>query len=313
MRLSPADEALIADMKQRQFHIKKRQRATDAILYQERRFRAMLLLVVGVVVASVAAGIFWAALRTVPHRSGWWLPLLVFVVLGAILGVQLGQSLLRTRWGRRLLAQHERRLRQRYSGDLHAGRRWLQFYFRGEDIAPYVPQILYFVEEERRLDSVQAALALAKANQRHDTLFAQRALEAFNDVAGQATVVVVSSSDHAGFPSSRIMRFVTSDRPGVWYVTSAPEGLKVEQFDGGRIALVTTPTGTGATISSNRVRIRRAQLPFPDVADLYRTQVPGYVDGMTEDEQRREVVFEVTLQSAKVDTWFDHEVVEFRR
>ncbi len=75
---------------------------------------------------------------------------------------------------------------------------------------------------------------------------------------------------------------------------------------------MTPPTESGATIGSNRVRIRRAPMPFPEVADLYRAQVPGYVDRLTEDEQQRELVYELTLQSAKVDTWLDHEVVEFR-
>jgi len=29
-------------------------------------------------------------------------------------------------------------------------------------------------------------------------------------------------------------------------------------------------------------------------------------------QQQREVVYELTLQSAKIDTWLEHEVVEFR-
>ena len=75
---------------------------------------------------------------------------------------------------------------------------------------------------------------------------------------------------------------------------------------------MTPPTEAGATIGSNRVQIRRAALPFPQVADLYRAQVPGYVDRLTEEEQQRELVYELTLQSARVDTWLEREVVEFR-
>jgi hypothetical protein len=107
------------------------------------------------------------------------------------------------------------------------------------------------------------------------------------------------------------MRFVKSDRPGVWYVTTAPTGLKVHEFDRGLVAMLTAPTASGATISSNRVRIQRAPVAFPAVADLYRSQVPGYVDGMTEDEQDRELVYELAMQSAKVDDWLEHEVVGF--
>ena len=43
MPLSPADERLIADMKQREFHLKARQRAADAILYRVRRYRAVFV------------------------------------------------------------------------------------------------------------------------------------------------------------------------------------------------------------------------------------------------------------------------------
>ena len=64
-------------------------------------------------------------------------------------------------------------------------------------------------------------------------MFAERALDRFNSVAAQTNLVVVSSTDEAGRPSSRMMRFVKSDRPGVWYVTTAPEGPKVREFDHG--------------------------------------------------------------------------------
>ena len=74
---------------------------------------------------------------------------------------------------------------------------------------------------------------------------------------------------------------------------------------------MTPPTESGATISSNRVQIRRAGSSVSRVVELYRAQVPGYTDGMTEDEQQRELVYELTLQSARVDTWLEHDVVTF--
>ena len=88
--------------------------------------------------------------------------MLVVAVDGVVLGVPCGQGLLRTKAGQRLLAKKESRLRDKYSEDLHAGRRWLPFYYQGEDISAYVPQILYFIEGEQRFDSVDAALAFAK-------------------------------------------------------------------------------------------------------------------------------------------------------
>ncbi|MDF1604128.1 hypothetical protein [Nocardioides sp. YIM 152315] len=311
MPLSPADHELVADMKQRALHLKSRQRAADRILYELRRFRVILLALAAVVVAAAVTGFATLVQSTLPDRPGSWRQALVVAVIGAWLGVHLGQSLLRTDRGRRLLDGKEGRLRQKYSGDLHSGRRWLQFYYQGEDISAYVPQVLYFIEGERRFDSVDAALAFAKDSRRESHAFAARALETFNEVAARTNTLVVASTDETGRPSSRIMRFVRSERPGVWFVTAAPDGPKVHEFDLGRIALVTQPTESGATISSNRVRIERAGVPFGAVAGLYRAQVPGYADGMTETEQQRELVYELTLQSARVETWLDHEVVEF--
>jgi len=227
--------------------------------------------------------------------------------------VLFGQLLWETRHGRRLLANEEKRLRRRYSGDLHAGRRWLPFYYRGEEISAYVPQILYFIESEQRCDSVDAALALARENGRDSATFAARALERFVAVAVETNLVILSSTDETGRPSSRVMRFVKTDRPGVWYVTMAPEGPKVHELDLGRVALVTPPTDSGATISSNRIQIERADVTFAAIAELYRDQVPGYADGMTEEQQARELVYRLVLHSARVDTWLDNEVVEFVR
>ena len=160
MPLSPADQALIADMKQRELHLKSRQRATDAILYEVRRYRTVCVALVGVVGAAAGAGIFLVVNSTLPDRPGWWRLMLVNIVLGAILGVQLGQSLLRTPWGRRLLAKKEGRLRAEYTSELHAGRRWQSFYYQDEDISAYVPQILYFIEGEQRFDSVRRCARL---------------------------------------------------------------------------------------------------------------------------------------------------------
>ena len=256
-------------------------------------------------------GLHLAVDSAVVDRPGWWRPLAVDLLLGVVVGVQLGRSLLRSAWGRRRLARYEAALRGRHASELHAGRRWQSFYYQDEDIAPYVPQILYFIEAEQRFDSVQEALAFAKENRSDSATFAWRPLEIFTEVAAGTNVVVVSSVDESGTPASRIMRFVRSQRPDVWYVTTAPEGNKVDAFDRRRIAVLTAPTEAGETISSNRVRIRRAPLGLPDVADLYRAQVPGYLDRLTEDEQQRELVYELTLQSARVDTWLEREIVDF--
>lgn len=309
MALSTKDQALIADMKQRELHVKKRQRAANAIAYEARRHRGVLLTSAGVVGAIVMAAICLAVERPGEPWSAGWRAMVLGAVVGAALGALVGQGALRSAPGRRLLAAHDTKLLWKYSGDLHAGRRWQEFSYRGEDISAYVPQILYFIESEHRFDSVDAALTFVKKHSSPPELGA-RALEMFNRVAAQTNALVVSSVDETGRPCGRIVRFVRTDRPGVWYVTTAPDAPAVREFDRSAIAVL-TPTQTGSTICSSRVRVRRSDRSFTEVADLYRAQVPGYVDGMTEDEQQRELVWELTLQSATVDTWLEHESVVF--
>lgn len=299
MGLSVQDQQLVANMKERELHIKKRQRAANMIVHETRQYQRMLIAAVALAGACVAAGVYLSNTRS-EHGllHDWHLPVLV-AVAGAVIGVMIGQGLLRTRPGRRLIARKQARLHRKYSGDLHAGRRWMQFFFQGEDISCYVGQILYVLESERRFDSVREALAFVKKGHHANTLAQARALRHFNAVAAQTDLVVVSSVAADGIPSSRLMRFVTTDRPGVWYVTSAPETPKIPELEQGTVALLTVPTEDGATISINRVRIRRSGKAFMDVAGLYQAQVPGYLDGMTEEEQHLEVVYELTLQSAR--------------
>jgi hypothetical protein len=308
---TPEDAELLDSMRQRELHVKRRQRTADLILFQVRRYRASLVVLASVTCALLVTIIFQAVVSAATNRKGWWLPTLVVVALGLALGENLGHRLLRTRRGRALLARREGRLRRKHSGELHAGRRWLPFYYRGEDISPFVAQILYLVESEHRFDSVQEALDFARANRPARAAFDERTARRFDAVAAETKRVVVSSADESGEPSSRLMRFVTSERPGVWYVTTAPDSPKVHELDLGRIAILTAPTESGATISSNQVTVRRAPLGFRDVVDLYRAQVPGYIDGMTEEEQDRELVYEVSLRSARLETWLERDVLDF--
>lgn len=312
MALSAEDQQLVASMREREFNIKKRQRAANAISHESRQFRMALVVLTGLAVACVAAGVS-IGIASIHHD--WvreWRPEVLLALAGAIVGSLLGQALLHTRLGRRLLASEDLRLNQKYSGDLHAGRRWMQFYYRDEDISCYVAQILYVLESEHRFDSVQAALDFVKRHHHENTQAQAHALRQFNAVAAQTNLIVLSSVNAHGQPSSRVMRFVKTDRPGAWYVTSAPDTPKVHEFDDGKVALITVPTPDGATISSNHVRIRRADKKFADVADLYRAQAPGYLDGMTEEDQRLELVYEITLQSAKVDSWVAHDLVSLQ-
>lgn len=311
MPLDPAQAELVEAMKYRELQIKRKQRATDAVLYRERRFRTVLVLSVGLVAAAVTALVIFDFLRRTLDRVGWPPLAIAVVVLSIVVGVQLGRQLLGTRVGAKVMGSRERQLRKRYAEELNTGRRWTQFYYKGEDIAPYVPQILYFLESDPRFSTIDEALAFAKETRRVDGLLAVQAAKQFAKVAESTNLLVISSVGEDGTPSSRLMQFARSGRPGVWYIATTPDRPKVREFDEGRVALVTLPTPAGGTINSNRVGIARAPFTLDKVADLFEQQIPGYLDGVTEDEQRRELVYELTLQSARVDTWLDLEEVVF--
>lgn len=313
MALSAEDQKVLASMRQRELNVKKRLRASNKVIYQLRWLRRVMIAVPTVVGAVVAAGIFLLDERG--HHHPWtelWRPVLLVAVAGAVIGALLGQALLNSRFGQRRLRVLEWHLDHRHGGDLHAGRRWMQFFYKDEDISSYVQQILYVIDSEHRFDSVDAALQFVKENHRRNVLAQAHGLRQFNAVAERTNAIVLSSVNAHGQPSNRVMRFVKTDQPGVWYVTSAPDTPKVPELNAGKVALITVPTEDGATITSNRVRVRRTGNTMTDIADLYRVQVPRYMDGMTEEDQRLEVVYELTILSAKVDSWIYHDLVFLR-
>lgn len=311
MTAPPTDEKLLAAMRQREFHLKSRQRAADAIRYEVRRYRAALVAALAVLLALVAVMLLLLVAGGLPGTAQWWRATALVAALGAVAGALGGLALVGTGAGKRHLAAREARSRARHSTDLHAGRRWLQFYLDGEEISPYIPQILYFYGSTPQLGSVAATLAFVKAGHRQNDAFADRAIARFEEVAGQTNLLALSTTDASGHPSARIMNFVRADEPGVWFVTTAPEAPKTAELDRGAVALVTLPTPEGATISSNRVGVRRLGAALTRVADLYRDQSPGYLDELSAEEQAAELVYELRLQSARIDSWADHDLVVF--
>jgi hypothetical protein len=311
MPLSPEEQALLENMRQRELHLKRKQRAADVVLFKERRFRASLLTASGIFMAVAAAFLIFVTLKRTLERVGWEPLALVVIALCVLLGVQVARGLLRTPPGKHLVALRERQLRERYADELNSGQRWTQFYYDGEDIAPYASQVLYLLESDQRFDSVAQAIAFAKESRRANPHFAERARKRFELVAADTNLLVLSTVDANGRPASRLMRFVKTANPGVWYISTTPFGSKITEFDGSGIAIVTVPTSRGSAITTNRVAIRRASVSFADVAELFESQIPGYYEGMTDVELDRELVYELTLITARVDTWLDHEVVEF--
>jgi hypothetical protein len=312
MALSAEDQLVVQDMRQREFTQKKRRRAASAMFHERRRYRATLVTVVTVVVA-VGGSLAYAG-ATSHLRDAWpalWQHLWPALIVGAVIGWLAAALWLTSPAGRRLLARKDQRLNQKYSGELHAGRRWQQFFYRGEEISALIPRVLYLLESRDEYDSLDAVLATVRETRYENPRFRARGLEIFNSLASATDLILLSTCDASGRPSSRFMRFVTTERPGVWYVTSAPEAPKVAEFDRGVAALITVPDADGATISSNRVRLRRSEKSFPEVAELYRTQVPRYLNGMTEEDQAWEVVYEVIIESARVSSWEYNEPVVF--
>ncbi len=308
MPLTRRDQRVVDAMRQREHHLERRQRATARVQAELARFEQVLTFSVTTGVAVIVAGLLLGAVGTTSPVRPWVLAA-ASIVFAVTLGLVVAHALLKGRWGRARVTGRQNRLRRKYSGDLHSGRRWLQFHYRDQEISAYVPQVLSALEAGPH-DSVDEALASARAAARDtDSPGERRALALFAEVADQTNTVVVSTADDNGHPSSRVMRFVTTDSPGVWFLTTAPHGPKVRELDRGRVAVVTIPTSSGATISSNCVHVARADVPLAAIADLYEAQVPGYLDGLTEDEQWSEIVYELTLHSAKVDTWDERAVV----
>lgn len=313
MPANSADDPLLEDMKQRELQLKRKQRAIDAIQFEQRRYRGALTVGVGLAVAAVAAALLFGVFRGVLDRVGWWLPSLIAVALCLVVGMQAARRWLRSPRGRALLAKNSIKARARHEADLNAGYRWLEFYYGGEEISAHVPQVLYFLEADQRFDSVDDALDFAKQSRSENALVAAHALKNFELVAAATNLAVVSTIDKRGAPSSRIMSFVRSSQPGVWYVTTPPNSRKAGEFDRGKVALVTLPTQSGASISSNRVVSTRSALPLSAIEGLVREQIPGYLDIMSQEERDRELVYELRLLSARVNTWLDRGVVDFDR
>lgn len=287
MALSAEDQRLVASMREREHNLKQRQRAVSAVRHRSRLYRRALAGVAALIVAGAATGIFIGA-ASLAHLVNYWRLTGLVAAGGLVIGALLAWLLLRTRRGRRLLARKDQRLREKYSPGLQAGRLWEQFWYEGADIAPHVQQILYALDSEGRFDSVREALDSARRNHHEDSDAAELALRQFNAVAEQASLVVVSSVNASGRPSSRVLPYARTGRPGVWHVTIAPHSAEVSEFDEGNVAVLTVPTEDGAAIRSDDVRIRRAAA-----------------------DRQLEISYELTLCSARVETWTGYDLVSF--
>lgn len=125
--------------------------------------------------------------------------------------------------------------------------------------------------------------------------------------------MILSTANAQGVPASRQMRFIKlPDVPEVWYFGTAPHTPKIKELDLGQAAVHTLPTEQGMTIASNRLIVKRSTYRLDELADYYRQQVPGFMDGLTPEDRANELIYEVHLQSARLDTWAKHEQLTFR-
>ena len=186
MTLSARDRDLVDSMKRREFNLKKQQRAAHTIYRLGRRYRRLLLVVTALFFAAVVTATMVVMEIVFDRSSEWWLRALVVFVVG-VAGLLAGSAWLGTPFGQKILDNHEDRLNQKHSGDLHAGRKWQQFYYGNEDISVYVPQILYLLENDERFGSVDDALGYAKAHSLESAGPGSRGLELFNSIAVRPT------------------------------------------------------------------------------------------------------------------------------
>src|SRR5579862_4550222 len=93
MALSAEDQQLIESMRQREFSVKKGQRAVNAISYESRRYRRVLLLLTALVLACVLTAVF-IGVTSIHHD--WlvqrWRLKVVLAAFGAIVGSLLARA-----------------------------------------------------------------------------------------------------------------------------------------------------------------------------------------------------------------------------
>ncbi|WP_270321134.1 hypothetical protein [Weissella confusa] len=303
--MTQTDAEIIEHMKLRELNMKHRQVTANKIFRMQKRVRQVTMLVLSLVSSVALLALFLFSPLDV-HDRLQYLPkvdVLIFFILlwvTAFIWNKLGNV------GplKRFFQREASKIRRRYSGELHAGRRWIQFYYKGRDIGPLIPQILYYVDSEHEFDSIDEAIVHIDKGVAKQQL---AGIGKFQRYAKMTNRVIISSVQESGQPSSRLMRFVkVPDRPNVWLMASAPDTPKIAEMTNSKVAIFTPPTRDGATISSNNVSVVRADYHLDAVADLFRDQIHGFLDGMTEADLATEVIFEMTIHSAKLDTWTDH-------
>lgn len=310
--ISKEDKRLLDEMVVRERNMKKRRDISGLMLHKLRLFKRRLVVFLTVLSTGILLGLY---MTFEPFKMLSVVSIIeVNVLVAAILFLftsYFWQIMLKHWPLKHLISWYKTKLRVTYAGPLLASKRWLQFYYKDRDISPYIPQILYYLQNESKLKTVDEVLAFIDEGAPSE-VEEHNVLDKFRRFIGETNQMVLSTASADGMPASRQMRFIVSpDKSNVWYFGSAPETPKIAELDLGKAAINTIPTSTGMTIASNRLSVKRSKYKLADLAELYRVQVPGFMDGLLEEDIEDEIIYEIVIKSARLDTWTQHDQVKF--
>ncbi|MDG2980009.1 pyridoxamine 5'-phosphate oxidase family protein [Latilactobacillus curvatus] len=310
--ISEADQVVIDEMITRERTMKERQKIIEDMTHKRRVFKRRLVIACAAVVTP-----FLTILYNVFMQYEHW-PMMGIVkinilvaILIFLLSLALFQKLIKYRPLKYIVQRYRRRINKRYTEALSVSNRWLQFYYHQREISQIIPQILYYLEANPALETIDDAIAYIDSQPVSLELY-QNNLSEFRKYVKQFNTMVLSTANELGHPSSRQINFVTLDGiPNVWYFGTDPEAPKVSELDLGRAAIFTLPTSEELRITSNRLKVYRTQYRFSDIAEAYQKQVPGYVESLSKEEQEKEIIFAIELKSARIDSRFQNKGLTF--
>ncbi|UTC07383.1 hypothetical protein A4W77_05545 [Latilactobacillus curvatus] len=310
--ISEADQVVINEMITRERTMKERQKIIEDMTHKRRVFKRRLVIACAAVVTP-----FLTILYNVFMQYEHW-PMMGIVkinilvaILIFLLSLALFQKLIKYRPLKYIVQRYRRRIVKRYTEALSVSNRWLQFYYYQREISHIIPQILYYLEANPALETIDDAIAYIDSQPVSSELY-QNNLSEFRKYVKQFNTMVLSTVNELGQPASRQINFVTLDGiPNVWYFGTDPEAPKVSELDLGRAAIFTLPTSEELRITSNRLKVYRTQYRFSDIAEAYQKQVPGYVESLSKEEQEKEIIFAIELKSARIDSRFQNKGLTF--
>ena len=304
------DKNILKHMRIREYHLNYRQRIINKVLIKQDHLKKFEVLILSVLSSFILGSML--NLSSLSLNYDWDTQVKIYTLLAIIvfpLVFICWWNLFKINFFTKFLNWQNKRIYHKYSAILHAYRRWDHFYYEGEDISYYIPQLIYYIDKGN-FNSIQSALSFIKSNNTDNR--SSREYSTFNKIVRETNALAIASMSLNGKVSNRIMRFVPSDEsPNIWYITTAPEAPKVAEFDNNNIAITTLPTLDGSTISSNNVIITKTNLSLNDIRNLYQKNVPGYVKGISDKDAQAELVYKLIIKSARMDSWIDHKTVVF--